>query len=313
VELFIGIDVSKAMLDIAVAPTGDAWSVPNSADGVQQLVAKLREISPRLVVLEATGGLERRAIAAVAGAALPVVAVNPRQVRDFAKATGKLAKTDAIDAAVLALFAERIRPEVRPLKDEQTQELEALVVRRRQVVDMITAEKNRLLAAPPSKRVRTAIGRIIKVLQTQLEEIDADLDDSVRGSPVWREKEDLLRSVPGVGKVLSRTLLSLLPELGTLGNKQLAALVGVAPLNRDSGTQKGRRFVWGGRAHVRAVLYMGALAATRFNPVIRAFHARMIAAGKLPKVALVACMRKLLTILNAMVRSKAPWTQESAA
>jgi len=310
VELFIGIDVSKAVLDIAVAPTGDGWSVPNSAAGVQELVARLREIAPRLVVLEATGGLERRAVAALAGAALPVIAVNPRQVRDFAKATGKLAKTDAIDAAVLALFADRIRPEVRPVKDEQTQELEALIVRRRQVVDMITAEKNRLLAAPPSKLVRTAIGRVIKVLQKQLEEIDADLDNSVRGSPVWREKEDLLRSVPGVGKVLSRTLLSLLPELGTLGKKQVAALVGVAPLNRDSGTQRGHRFVWCGRAHVRAVLYMSALVATRFNPVIRAFHARLIAAGKLPKVALVACMRKLLTILNAMVRAKTPWTQE---
>jgi len=310
VELFIGIDVSKAVLDIAVAPTGDGWSVPNSAAGVQELVARLREIAPRLVVLEATGGLERRAVAALAGAALPVIAVNPRQVRDFAKATGKLAKTDAIDAAVLALFADRIRPQVRPLKDEQTQELEALIVRRRQVVDMITAEKNRLLAAPPSKLVRTAIGRVIKVLQKQLEEIDADLDNSVRGSPVWREKDDLLRSVPGVGKVLSRTLLSLLPELGTLGKKQVAALVGVAPLNRDSGTQRGHRFVWGGRAHVRAVLYMSALVAIRFNPVIRAFHARLIAAGKLPKVALVACMRKLLTILNAMVRAKTPWTQE---
>ena len=184
---------------------------------------------PRLIVLEATGGLERRAVAALAGAALPVVAVNPRQVRDFARATGKLAKTDAIDAAVLALFADRIRPELRPVKDEQTQELEALVVRRRQVVDMITAEKNRLLAAPPSKRVRTAIGRTIKWLEKQLDDIDIDLDSSVRGSPVWREKEDLLRSVPGVGKVLSRTLLSMLPELGTLGKKQLAALVGVAP------------------------------------------------------------------------------------
>ena len=214
---------------------------------------------------------------------------------------------------MLAHFAERIRPEVRPLKDEQTQELEALVVRRRQVVDMITAEKNRLAAAPPSKRVRTAIGRTIKWLQKQLEEIDVDLDNSVKGSPVWREKDDLLRSVPGVGKVLSRTLLSLLPELATLGKKQLAALVGVAPFNRDSGTQRGRRSVWGGRAHVRAVLYMSALAATRFNPVIRAFHARLIAAGKLPKVALVASMRKLLTILHAILRTNTPWARERAA
>ena len=311
-ELFVGIDVSKAALDIAVAPTGEVWSVANSTEGMQQLVKKLGEIAPRLIVLEATGGLERRAVAALAGASLPVVAVNPRQVRDFAKATGQLAKTDAIDAAVLALFADRIRPQVRPLRDEETQELEALVVRRRQVVDMLTAEKNRLIAAPPSKRVRTAIGKTIKWFQKQLEEIDSDLDNAVKGSPIWREKDDLLQSVPGVGKVLSRTLLSLVPELGTLGKKQLAALVGVAPLNWDSGQQRGRRCVWGGRAHVRAVLYMSALVAARFNPVIRAFHARLIAAGKLPKVALVACMRKLLTILNAIVRDRTPWTREIA-
>jgi transposase len=312
VDTFVGIDVSKAVLDVAVTPTGETWSIPNSADGMQQLVEKLGEISPRLIVLEATGGLERRAIAALAGAGLPVVAVNPRQVRDFAKATGQLAKTDAIDAAVLALFADRIRPQVRPLRDEETQELEALVVRRRQVVDMLTAEKNRLIAAPPSKRVRTAIGKTIKWFQKQLEEIDSDLDNAVKGSPIWREKDDLLQSVPGVGKVLSRTLLSLVPELGTLGKKQLAALVGVAPLNWDSGQQRGRRSIWGGRAHVRAVLYMGALVAARFNPVIRAFHARLIAAGKLPKVALVACMRKLLTILNAIVRDRTRWTREIA-
>ncbi|HET6284697.1 MAG TPA: IS110 family transposase [Polyangia bacterium] len=311
-DIFVGIDVSKAVLDIAVAPTGEAWSVPNSTEGMQQLVGRLGEISPKLIVMEATGGLERRAVAALAGAALPVVAVNPRQVRDFAKATGQLAKTDAIDAAVLALFADRIRPQVRPLPDEETRELEALVVRRRQVVDMITAEKNRLAAAPPSKRVRTAIGKTIKWLQKQLEEIDNDLDSAIRGSSAWREKDDLLRSVPGVGKVLSRTLLSLVPELGTLGKKQLAALVGVAPLNRDSGQQRGRRCVWGGRAPVRAVLYMGALVASRFNPTIRAFHARLIASGKLPKVALTACMRKLLTILNAIVRDRTPWNREIA-
>jgi transposase len=300
------------MLDVAVAPTGETWSVPNAADGMQQLVQRLRELSPKLVVLEATGGLERRAIAAIAGAALPVVAVNPRQVRDFAKAMGRLAKTDSIDAAVLALFADRIRPEPRPLRDTQAQELEALVVRRRQVVDMITAERNRLSAEPPSKRVRTDIGKTIKWLQKQLEDIDADLDKSVKQSPAWREKDDLLRSVPGVGKVLSRTLLSLAPELGSLTRKQMAALIGVAPLNRDSGTQRGRRCVWGGRAHVRAVLYMSALVATRWNPTIRAFHKRLIAAGKLPKVALVACMRKLLSILNAMVRTNSRWTQEIA-
>jgi len=313
VEIFVGIDVSKAVLDVAVAPAGESWSVPNSVEGMQQLVERLRELSPTLVVLEATGGLERRAVAGLAAAAVPVAAVNPRQVRDFAKAMGRLAKTDAIDAAVLALFAERIRPQPRPVRAAEAQELEALVVRRRLVVDTMTAEKNRLSAAPPSKRVRTAIGKTIKWLQAQLEEIDSDLDKTVRGSPAWREKEDLLRSVPGVGKVLSRTLLSLAPELGTLGRKQIAALVGGAPLYRDSGTQRGRRCIWGGRAHVRAVLYMSALVAARCNPSIRAFHQRLVAAGKLPKVAIVACMHKLLSILNAMIRSKSPWAPEVTA
>jgi transposase len=313
VELFVGIDVSKAVLDVAVAPTEERLSVSNSDDGMKQLIAKLAERTVTLIVLEASGGLERRAVAALAGAALPVVAVNPRQVRDFAKATGKLAKTDAIDAAVLALFAERIRPELRPLKDAETAELEALVVRRRQVVDMIAAEKNRLSAAPPSKQVRTAIGRTIEWLQKQLDKNDQDLDKAVKKSGAWREKDVLLRSVPGVGKVLSRTLLCLLPELGKLTRKQIAALVGVAPLNRDSGTLRGRRCVWGGRAQVRKVLYMGALVGARFNPAIRAFHQRLVSAGKSKKVALVACMRKLLTILNAMVASNRPWNPEATA
>jgi transposase len=310
VEHFVGIDVSKAVLDVAVIPTEQKWSVANSHEGMQQLVQKLKELRVTLVVLEASGGLERRAVAALAGAGLAVVAVNPRQVRDFAKATGKLAKTDAIDAAVLALFAERIRPEPRPLKDAQVQELEALVVRRRQVVEMITAEKNRLSAAPPSKQVRTAIGRTIEWLQKQLDENDRDLEKAVNSSGIWREKEQLLRTVPGVGKVLSRTLLSHVPELGTLTRKQIAALIGVAPLNRDSGTLTRRRCVWGGRAQVRQALYMSALVAARFNPVIRGFYERLVARGKLKKVALIACMRKLLTILNAMVSAKTPWTPE---
>jgi transposase len=312
VETFVGIDVSKAQLDVAILPTRDRWSVPNTAQGMGSLVEQLRKLASPLIVLEATGGLERRAVAALAGASLPVVAVNPRQVRDFAKATGQLAKTDAIDALVLAHFADRIRPAVRPLKDAEAQELEALVVRRRQVIDMITAEKNRLGAEPPSKRVRTAIGRTIKWLQKQLEDIDMDLDQAVKSSPAWREKEELMRSVPGVGKVLSRTLLSHAPELGTLGRKQMAALIGVAPFNQDSGTQRGHRRVWGGRGQVREVLYMSALAATRFNPSIRAFYARLIAAGKLRKVAIVACMRKLLSILNAMLRSNTAWNREKS-
>jgi transposase len=302
VDHFVGIDVSKAILDIAVSPTGEAWSVPNSEAGLKSLIQRLNEVAPLLIVLEATGGLERRAVGALAAASLPVVAVNPRQVRDFAKATGRLAKTDKIDAAILALFADRIRPELRPIQDAEAQELEALVVRRRQVVDMITAEKNRLSAAPPSKTVRTAIGKTIKWLQDQLASIDKDLDDAVRKTPAWREKEKQLRTVKGVGKVLARTLLSMLPELGVLNRKQIAALVGVAPLNRDSGTQRGRRSVWGGRAQVRAVLYMAALATSRHSPPISTFYQRLIAAGKAPKVALVACMRKLLTILNAVSR-----------
>jgi transposase len=313
VEHFVGIDVSKAVLDVAVRPTEEKWSVPNSSDGMQELVRKLKGLRPTLIVLEASGGLERRAVAALAGAGLPVVAVNPRQVRDFAKSTGRFAKTDALDAAVLALFGDRIRPEIRPLKDAEAQELEALVVRRRQVVDMIGAEKNRLSAAPPSKRVRTAIGRTIEWLQKQLEENDRDLEKAIISSGAWREKDDLLRSVPGVGKVVSRTLLSLVPELGTLTRRQIAALVGVAPLNHDSGKLRGRRVIWGGRAHARKTLYMSALVAARHNPVIRAFHQRLIAAGKLRKVALVACMRKLLTILNAMVASNTPWRAEIAA
>lgn len=309
-ELFVGIDVSKAVLDVATLPTGEKWSVANSKEGLQELVRHLKELKVHLVVLEASGGLERRAVAALAGAGLPVVAMNPRQVRDFAKATGQLAKTDAIDAGVLALFAERIRPEPRPLKDTQAQELEALVVRRQQVVEMLTAEKNRLSAAPPSKQVRTAIGRTIEWLKKELDDNDQDIEKAVKSSGAWREKDKLLRTVPGVGKVLSRTLLSLVPELGTLTHKKIAALVGVAPLNRDSGTLRGRRCVWGGRAQVRKVLYMGALVAARFNPVLRAFHQRLISAGKLPKVALVACMRKLLTILNSMVGSKTTWRPE---
>jgi transposase len=313
VERFVGIDVSKAVLDVAVVPTEETWSVANSSEGMQELVRRLKELHVALVVLEATGGLERRAVAALAGAGLTVVAVNPRQVRDFARATGKLAKTDSIDAAALALFAERIRPVPRPIKDAEAQELEALVVRRRQVVDMITAEKNRLSAAPPSKQVRTAIGRTIEWLQKQLDENDRDLEKAVKSSGAWRERDELLRSVPGVGKVLSRTLISFVPELGALTRKQIAALIGVAPLNRDSGTLRGRRIIWGGRAQVRRVLYMSALTAARFNPTIRSFHKRLIAAGKLPKVAIVACMRKLLTILNAMAATNTLWKTEASA
>ena len=307
-ELFIGIDVSKATLDVAVLPTKESWSVPNTDKGIGDLVERLRQMpTPTLVLMEATGGLERQALAAIAAAGLPAMAVNPRNVRDFAKSLGVLAKTDAIDAHVLALFADRIRPAWRPLPDEDTQALEALLVRRRQVVEMITAEKNRL-GATPSRRVKKDILEHIKWLQRQLHITDYDLDQTIKNTPVWKQKVDLLNSVPGVGRVMIATVLSQLPELGTLDRKQIAALVGVAPFNRDSGTLRGRRSIWGGRAAVRGVLYMSALAATRFNPIIRSFYERLRKGGKLPKVALVACMRKLLTILNAMLKDRTPWT-----
>ena len=302
--VFVGIDVSKAQLDVAVRPEGH-FSVVNDEHGLAQLLGQLRAITPTLVVLEATGGMELPLTSALALAGLPVVVVNPRQVRDFAKATGQLAKTDAIDAQVLARFAEAIRPEPRPLPDEQTQALAALVTRRHQLIEMLTAEKNRLASARPA--IRQNLRAHIAWLERALQQADTDLAEAIRQSPVWREKDELLRSVPGIGPVLTTTLLANLPELGTLTHKQIAALVGVAPLNRDSGTLRGRRTVWGGRAHVRTALYMATIVATRFNPVIRAFYQRLCAAGKAKKVALVACMRKLLTIVNAMLKHRSPW------
>jgi transposase len=310
---FVGIDVSKATLDLYLHPVGRVWSTPNEVDSIRSLVKDLASLPPTLIVLEATGGLERRVLAALLAAKLPAVAVNPRQVRDFAKAKAFLAKTDALDARVLALFAEAIRPAVRPAPDQETQELDALLTRRRQVVDMITAEKNRLSADPPSPRVQRGIRKTIEYLEKQLDLVDNDIDGAINNSSAWKEKDDLLRTARGVGKVLARTLLAQAPEIGTLNRKQIATLVGVAPLNRDSGKQRGRRCIWGGRAPVRHVLYMGTLAAIRFNPTIKAFHARLIAAGKMPKVAIVACMRKFLTILNAMLRTNSPWSDEVSA
>ena len=303
--VFAGIDVSKHRLDIALRPGSEPWSVPNDSAGIDELVGRLRAADPALTVLEATGGFETAAVAALAQADLPVVVANPRQVRDFARATGQLAKTDQIDAQVLALFAERVRPEVRPLPDEEARILDALLTRRRQVLQMLTAEKNRLGFAP--KPVQPGIGKHIRWLERQLADVDGDLERRVQESPVWRAKENLLRSVPGIGPVVSRTLLAELPELGRLNRKEIAALVGVAPLARDSGTLRGRRMVFGGRASVRAALYMAALVASRRNPTIRAFYERLIARGKPPKVALTACMRKLLTILNAIARTERPW------
>lgn len=302
--IFVGIDVSQAHLDIAVRP-GASFSIAHHESAIATLVEQLRSLSPTLILLEATGGMEIPLTSALATAGLPVVVVNPRQVRDFAKASGRLAKTDALDAQMLAQFAEVMRPQPRPLPDAEARALTALVARRRQLVEMLTAEKNRLLSAssPIRKRVRAHIAW----LERELAHTNTELSETIRQSPVWREKDDLLQSVPGVGPVLTATLLASLPELGTLTHKQIAALVGVAPLNRDSGTLRGRRTVWGGRAQVRAVLYMGAIVAARFNPVIRVFYQRLQRAGKAKKVTLTACMRKLLTILNAMLKHRIPW------
>jgi transposase len=305
-KIVIGIDVSKASFDIAVYPTGECWNSANDKADIAALSKRLQELAPGLIVLESTGGLELSLVSELAALSLPVVVVNPRQVRDFAKAMGKLAKTDSIDAHMLAKFGQAVKPEVRPLKDEQAQELTALLVRRRQVVDMLTAEKNRLQGVS-SKRVRSDITTHIKWLEKRLNDVDGGLRKFIEASPVWRVKDKILQSAPGVGPVLSLTLIANLPELGSLNRKQIAALVGVAPLNRDSGFFRGSRSVWGGRAHVRAVLYMSTLAAVRCNPALKAFHQRLIAAGKKPKVALTACMRKLLTILNAMIRDQNLW------
>ena len=311
---FVGIDVSKAQLDVAVRPTGQRWVVSYDQTGIEGLIPQIVDLEPALVLLEATGGLELPLVAALAAAALPVVVVNPRQVRDFARATGTLAKTDTLDAGVLAHFADAVRPEVRPLKDAETQVLNSLTARRHQVMTMLVSEKNRLGTAIGA--VSPRIEAHIAWLEQELSDLDKGLRQTLRRSPVWREKDDLLRTVPGVGEQISLTLLANLPELGTLNRRQIAALVGVAPYNRDSGTLRGKRAVWGGRSRVRAVLYMGALVASRHNPAIRDFYQRLLAAGKPKKVALVASMRKLLVILNGMLKHGSPWcdiTQPVAA
>ena len=303
--VFVGVDVAKTELVAGLRPTGEVWTVSNDETGIQELLQRLRPHGPVLVVIEATGGYERGVVAALAAAGIPLVVANPRQVRDFARSTGQLAKTDRIDAQILALFAERVRPEPRPLPDEATRTLSALLARRRQILEMLTAERNRLEHTVPA--VRRDLVQHIRWLERRLRDVDHDLDRTVQSSPVWRAKENLLRSLPGVGPVTSRTLIGSLPELGSLNRKQIAALVGVAPLARDSGTLKGKRLVWGGRAPVRAALYMAALVASRRNLALRAFDARLVAAGKPKKLALTACMRKLLTILNAMVKTNSVW------
>ena len=308
--MFVGIDVAQAELEIALRPSAERWAVSNDEAGVATLVARLQALRPVLIVLEATGGLEVLVTSALAAAELPVAVVNPRQARDFAKATGQLAKTDALDARALAHFAEAVRPALRPLPEAQTRALSAQLTRRRQLVEMLTAEKNRIARAPGA--IRADIQAHITWLEQRLADLDTDIGRAIRATPLWREHDDLLQSTPGVGPVLSRTLLADLPELGTLSRQKIAALGGVAPLNRDSGTLRGKRTVWGGRALVRSVLYMGTLVAVRHNPVLKTFYQRLCTAGKAPKVALTACMRKLLTILNAMLKHHTPWRKNYA-
>jgi transposase len=305
-SIFVGIDVSKDRLDVAVRPSGEVFFVERNARGLERLVSRLRELSPHIIALEATGGFETVVAAALAGAGLPVVIVNPAQIRAFARAIGRHAKTDPIDADVIAHFAEATKPQVRPLPDEATRVLADLVTRRRQIIEMIGAERQREQRITVL-RLKKSIARLLKALEKELASLDADIDDAVRGSPAWREKEDLLASVPGVGPVIARTLIAELPELGQLGRKEIAALAGLAPFTRQSGQWRGKSFIAGGRVAVRSILFMGALVAKKHNPVLKAFFDRLVAAGKPKMVALVAVARKLLTILNAILRDGRPW------
>ncbi len=309
-ECFVGIDVSKSQLQVAVRPETKTMAFANTEDGIALLVDALKPLSSTLVVLEATGGLEIPVVNALALATIPVVVVNARQVRDFAKATGRLAKTDNIDADVIAHFAEALRPPLRPLRDEHAQKLHALNTRRRQLVGMIRSEQHRLSSAPKwtQKEIRTHL----KWLKKALEKVDRDISNLIKGSPIWREKQAILQSFKGIGPVASTTLLAALPELGTIGSKPLSALIGVAPLNRDSGQFKGRRAAWGGRGNVRSVLYMAAMSAIRFNPEIHAFYTRLRQAGKPHKLAMTACMRKIIIILNSMIKNQTYWRPSMA-
>jgi transposase len=303
---YVGIDVSKDRLDIHVLPRGEAFCVERNGKGLAQLVERLRSFAPSLVAVEATGGFESTTAAAVAGAGLPLAVVNPAQVRHYAQALGKRAKTDPIDALVIARFAADVRPEARPLPDEMTQLLADLVARRRQIVEMLQAERQREKRAIV-RRLKKSIARLIAALEKELAELDRDIEDAVRSSPAWREKEDLLASVPGVGSVTASTLIAELPELGTLDRKQIAALAGLAPYTRQSGKWKGHSMIGGGRKQVCKALFMAAMVAARHNPVLKAFRDRLVAAGKPKKLAIIAVARKLLTILNAILRDKTPW------
>jgi len=304
-ELFVGIDVSKDTLEIGIYPSLEAYSVPNSDQGRDDLSQRLKALSPQLIVCEATGGYETAVVSRLAAAELPILVANARQVRDFAKSIGKLAKTDAIDAGVIARFAEAVRPELRSIKDQPSQELAALITRRRQIVEMITAERHRLPTT--SRRGRRDIELHVRWLRKRLEQIDDQIKRDIHDSPIWRTKDKILRSTTGVGPAMSATLIGYVPELGQLTGKQISCLVGVAPLNHDSGRFRGRRMIWGGRAHVRSVLYMSAVSAMQHNPVIREFYQRLRAKGKCFKVAITGCMRKLLVILNAMLRDQTNW------
>ena len=304
-NIFIGIDVSKDRLDIHVLPVGETFAVARNGEGLSELIERLRPLAGAVVGVEATGGFETVAAASLASAGLSVVVVNPAQVRSFAQALGKRAKTDPIDAAVIARFVEATRPEIRPLPDEQTQALADLVARRRQIIQMMVAERQRAVRLP--KRLSKSCERVVRMLGKELAALDQDINDTVRSSPVWREKEDLLASVPGIGPVTAHTLLAELPELGALGRREIAALGGLAPWTRQSGQWKGKSMIGGGRPTVRSVLFIAALVAARHNPALKAFHQRLIAAGKPKMVALIAVARKLLTILNAILRDKRPW------
>jgi transposase len=305
-QVYVGVDVSKDRLDVHVVPLGEAFAVARNGEGLEELNRRLAGLGARLVAVEATGGFETVVAASLAGGGLPVVVVNPAQVRSFAQAVGKRAKSDPIDAALIARFAEATKPEVRALPDEQTQALADLVARRRQIVQMIAAERQREKRTQ-LRRVLRSIKNVIIALEKELNDIDEQIDDSVRSSPIWREKEDLLASVPGIGPITARTLLAEMPELGSLDRRQVAALAGLAPWTRQSGQWKGKSFIGGGRASVRTALFMASLTAVRHNPTLKAFHQRLIAAGKPKMVAIIAVARKLLTILNAILRDKRPW------
>jgi transposase len=310
-DAFVGIDVSKVHLDVHLLPSGERWRCANAAGAIDGLVAEIKRRRASLVVLEATGKLEMPVAGALGRAGVPTVIVNPRQVRDFAKATGQLAKTDRLDAEILAAFARDVRPQARPIRDEQSLEIQEILARRRQLIGMLAAEKNRLSRARP--RARQDILDHVGWLEERLRGVNGELQGIIKQSPQWRERDALFQSVPGVGPVLSQTLIVDLPEIGTISHKALAKLVGVAPLNRDSGLQRGSRAIWGGRAQVRCALYMATVSATRHNPVLKAYYLRLRGEGKKPKVALVACMRKLLSILNAIAQSGSPWRNGAEA